>query len=94
VHKVSYEAIGVLGVRTVTCAWWFTGGDLMADAGSRDGWRKSTRSESGACVEVRIGPDEVQVRHSADEGGRAITFSYREWQAFLEGVLLGEFNLP
>jgi hypothetical protein len=67
----------------------------MADAGgSRDGWRKSSRSESGACVEVRIGPGEVQVRHSADREGRAITFSYREWQAFLEGTLLGEFDLP
>ncbi len=67
----------------------------MADVGdSRGGWRKSSRSESGACVEVRIGLDEVQVRHSADREGRAITFSYREWQAFLEGTVLGEFDLP
>ena len=50
----------------------------MADVGdSRGGWRKSSRSESGACVEVRIGLDEVQVRHSADREGRAITFSYQ-----------------
>lgn len=62
--------------------------------GSTGGWRKSSRSESGACVEVRMNPGEVQVRHSGDREGLVLTFSHREWQAFLEGAALGEFNLP
>ena len=62
--------------------------------GTTGGWRKSSRSESGACVEVRMGLDEVQVRHSADQQGHVLTFNYHEWQAFLEGAALGEFNLP
>ena len=67
----------------------------MAQAGgSADGWRKSSRTESGTCVEVRITSSEVQVRHSRDQGGHVITFSHPEWQAFLEGAALGEFDLP
>jgi uncharacterized protein DUF397 len=67
----------------------------MTEAGgSADGWYKSSRSESGACVEVRIDSGEVQVRHSGDREGHVVTFSYREWQAFLEGAALGEFDLP
>jgi hypothetical protein len=67
----------------------------MTEAGgSADGWHKSSRSESGACVEVRIDSSEVQVRHSGDRGGHVVTFSHPEWQAFLEGAALGEFDLP
>lgn len=67
----------------------------MAEAdSSADGWRISSRTESGTCVEVRITPDEVQVRNSRDRGGHVITFNHREWQAFLEGAALGEFDLP
>ncbi|HXZ73550.1 MAG TPA: DUF397 domain-containing protein [Streptosporangiaceae bacterium] len=58
------------------------------------GWRKSSRSESGACVEVCIGAGEVLLRHSGDRQGHVLTFSHPEWQAFLEGVALGEFDLP
>jgi hypothetical protein len=41
-----------------------------------------------------MNPGEVQVRHSGDREGLVLTFSHREWQAFLEGAALGEFNLP
>lgn len=58
------------------------------------GWRKSSRSESGQCVEVRVGSSEVWVRNSRDRHGLVLTFSLPEWQAFLEGAVSGEFNLP
>jgi Domain of unknown function (DUF397) len=58
------------------------------------GWCKSSRSESANCVEVKIEPNKVSLRHSGDRGGPILTFSYDEWQAFLDGVSLGEFELP
>ncbi len=67
----------------------------MAEAnGPEGGWRKSSRSESGNCVEVCVGSREVQIRNSRDRQGLVLTFSFPEWQAFLEGAALGEFNLP
>jgi len=65
----------------------------MAEAANVSaGWRKSSRSESGSCVEVRIGADEVQVRSSRSPHGPIIAFTLTEWQAFLDGVELGEFR--
>jgi hypothetical protein len=36
----------------------------------------------------------VHVRHSKDQQGPMLTFTHREWNAFLAGVRLGEFELP
>jgi|HubBroStandDraft_2_1064218.scaffolds.fasta_scaffold247427_1 hypothetical protein len=58
------------------------------------GWRKSSRSESGQCVEVRVDSGEVRVRNSRDRHGHVLTFSFSEWQAFLEEAALGEFDVP
>jgi len=89
------KPIDLSDIRTESVARRFTGGDLMAKSeGSTGGWRKSSRSESGACVEVRIGSGEVLLRHSGDRKGHVLAFSYPEWQAFLEGAALGEFDLP
>lgn len=62
--------------------------------GPEGGWRKSSRSESGQCVEVRVVSGEVWIRNSRDRHGHVLTFSLSEWQAFLEGAALGEFDLP
>jgi uncharacterized protein DUF397 len=67
---------------------------MLETEGPAGGWRKSSQSESGACVEVRIGPGEVLLRHSRDRQGQVLAFSYSEWRAFLEGAALGEFDLP
>ena len=47
-------------------------------------WRKSSYSNSGAnCVEVaRTRSGKVAVRDSRNPGGRALSFSPDEWQAF------------
>lgn len=57
------------------------------------GWRKSSRSPSGAdCVEVRVRDDEVHVRNSHDPDGPVLTFTRSEWSAFVEGVADGEMS--
>jgi hypothetical protein len=57
-------------------------------------WRKSTRSQLGACVEVRFAGGEVQVRNSRDPGGPTLSFTADEWTAFLAGAVESEFDLP
>lgn len=55
-------------------------------------WFKSSRSNPGGCVEVRFLDDSVQVRDSKDPQGPVLTFTNREWTAFLEGVRFNEFD--
>ncbi|HEV7897877.1 MAG TPA: DUF397 domain-containing protein [Planosporangium sp.] len=61
---------------------------------TRVAWRKSTRSNSsGDCVEVAQLPDGVAVRDSKNPDGAILTFTAREWAAFIGGAKDGEFNL-
>lgn len=62
--------------------------------GERANWVKSSLSFSnGACVEVADLPDgRVGVRHSKDPAGPVLRFTPAEWQAFLGGTRLGEFD--
>jgi hypothetical protein len=58
-------------------------------------WRKSSRSNGngGDCVEVADLPDGSRaVRDSKDRSGPVLLFTPSEWQAFVEGVKLGEFG--
>ena len=57
-------------------------------------WRKSSLSESGACVEVAFIAESVALRHSKNPSGPVLTFTHAEWDAFLGGVCLNEFKLP
>ena len=54
-------------------------------------WRKSSASATNNCVEVAFVGGSVLVRHSRDPSKPMLTFSRREWAAFLEGVHEGEF---
>jgi hypothetical protein len=57
-------------------------------------WHTSSASGGTECVEVRITADQVQVRDTKNRHAAFLTFTYDEWQAFLAGVRLGEFDLP
>jgi Domain of unknown function (DUF397) len=57
-------------------------------------WRKSTWSHSNGCVEVAFFKDKVVVRDSKNRRGPMLVFSSFEWDAFLGGVLDGEFDFP
>jgi hypothetical protein len=59
-------------------------------------WRKSSLSQDNTgCIEDAVGREHVYVRHSRDGwDGPVLTFLHREWEAFVAGVLKGEFRLP
>jgi hypothetical protein len=60
-------------------------------------WHKSTYSGANGCVEVAAaehGELVVLVRDSKNQGGPVLEFTRHEWEAFLAGVLNGEFDLP
>jgi hypothetical protein len=57
-------------------------------------WIRSTFSFSnGNCVEVAALADGmVGVRDSKQPDGPVLKFTAEEWQAFVEGAMLGEFD--
>jgi len=55
-------------------------------------WRKSTRCGSAACVEVAKVDDGYLVRDSKNPDGAVLSFTEREWAAFVEAVEAGEFR--
>jgi len=55
-------------------------------------WRKSARCGSSACVEVAKVDDVYLVRDSKNPNGAVLSFTEREWAAFVEGVEAGEFR--
>ena len=57
-------------------------------------WRKSSRSQFNTCVEVCFVGDRVPLRNSGDPDGPVLVFTAHEWDAFVAGVKLGEFDRP
>jgi Domain of unknown function (DUF397) len=57
-------------------------------------WRKSTYSAVNGCVEIALLDGMVAVRDSKHQQGQALVFTPVEWQAFVDGVRDGQFDLP
>lgn len=56
-------------------------------------WRKAAASGANGCVEVAPLQDGgVAVRDSKDQAGPVLSFTRREWVAFLDGMGKGEFD--
>ena len=53
-------------------------------------WQKSTRCDTGACVEVAAVDDEILMRDSKDPEGPVLRFTRREWKAFVDSVGRGQ----
>jgi hypothetical protein len=67
-------------------------GDMVAPP--LDGnWRRSTRCESGGCVEVARLGDEVGMRDSTDPNSPVLLFTPVDWKTFVVRVVAGEFRL-
>jgi hypothetical protein len=61
---------------------------------SRAEWRKSTKSgNNGGCVEVAFLDQDVAVRDTKNRTGPVLIFTNHEWDAFVDGVRRGEFDL-
>jgi hypothetical protein len=58
-------------------------------------WFRSTYCGNSSCVEVSIdaGAGRVAVRDGKAPAG-PLLFDFEEWQAFVQGVKSGEFDLP
>lgn len=56
----------------------------MSDTEELNVWRKSTKSDSGGCVEVASAARSVLVRDSKNRGGSMLAFPPEAWSAFLE----------
>jgi hypothetical protein len=58
-------------------------------------WRKAARSntQGNQCVEVAMLKQGIAVRDSKDPDGPKLMFTSGEWDAFLDGVKGGEFDL-
>ncbi|MET0416143.1 MAG: DUF397 domain-containing protein [Actinoplanes sp.] len=57
-------------------------------------FRKSTFSSPDAgCVEVGVTDGRLLVRDTKDPSGPVLQFTAREWDAFVNGVRAGEFDL-
>lgn len=52
---------------------------------------KSASCTGGTCVEASVGAEQVIVR---DKERRTVEYDADEWQAFIDGVKRGEFDLP
>jgi hypothetical protein len=71
-----------------------TKGDITVELGPAD-WHKSSLSGpySDNCVEVAgLGGRLVAVRDSTDPEGPVLAFTASEWDAFVGGAKLGEFD--
>jgi hypothetical protein len=57
-------------------------------------WHKASASNGGTnCVEVMETDEGFLVRDTKDGGqGAVLSFTHAEWEAFLAGVNLGEFD--
>jgi hypothetical protein len=62
-------------------------------AGGAERWRRSSSCAATGCLEVAFGPGTVSVRDSKRADSPVLTYDHQEWQAFIDGVRRGEFNL-
>lgn len=68
---------------------------LARDPHEPEGFKTSSISRKvhiRVCVSVRIG-ETVDVRDSKDPKSPTLSFTHAEWDAFIKGVKLGEFDI-
>jgi hypothetical protein len=55
-------------------------------------WRKAVKSSTGGCVQVGRRDDVIMVADSKNPGGPVLSYTLKEWDAFLDGAKKGEFD--
>jgi uncharacterized protein DUF397 len=57
------------------------------------GFQTASACDDNGCVGVHLGEDEILLRDTKDGGkGPVLKFTPSEWEAFVGGVKLGEFD--
>jgi uncharacterized protein DUF397 len=55
-------------------------------------WKVARRCNGGACIRVASQNDQILIGDSKNPGGPVLSYSRGEWDAFVEGVRLGDFD--
>jgi hypothetical protein len=55
-------------------------------------WRTAIKSSGGGCVQVARRDGMIMVADSKHPGGPALSYTLKEWDAFLDGAKKGEFD--
>ena len=55
-------------------------------------WRTAVKSSGGACVQVARYSGVIMVADSKHPGGPALSYTLKEFDAFLDGAKKGEFD--
>jgi Domain of unknown function (DUF397) len=55
-------------------------------------WHVSRTCESGACIRVARQEDSVVFGNTSNPDGPVYTYTWAEWNEFLAGVKLGDFD--
>jgi len=62
-----------------------------------DGFRVSSltfiKDKYRSCVAVKIEKNRIQIRDTKDSGKTTLTYTRKEWKAFIGGVKGGEFDI-
>jgi hypothetical protein len=55
-------------------------------------WRTAVKSSGGGCVQVARRQGAILVADSKHPSGPVLSYTLREWDAFLDGAKKGEFD--
>lgn len=55
-------------------------------------WHRSSRCESGHCVEVSLTKSAIFMRNSREPEGVTLQIAAADWRSFLDGIKRGEFS--
>jgi hypothetical protein len=55
-------------------------------------WMKSSRCDSGECIEVAAVDGGIMIRDSQHPSGPILRVSRADWDAFTEGIINGELR--
>lgn len=55
-------------------------------------WRTALACNGGQCVRVASAGDQIVIGDSKNPRGPVLTYSRDEWNAFVHGIIQGDFN--
>ena len=64
----------------------------MSSSTEQPRWRRSRHCSGGSCVELAKVGDRYLVRDGKNPEVSPLSFSTAEWEAFVQGIKLGDFR--